>query len=158
MLLRYWARLYNKPTEAEKAIEPAIASLGERYRSQHPFFALRHIADFVLLDRKLIIEVDGKSHSAPKQIKKDLEHTIALKALGYEVIRVTNEQAMAAPWETVLAALSQKPETLDALQVKLARLKKECPELWVKKPRKKRKKGSAKKRASGRRKRPASRK
>ena len=35
--LMRWAKLYSKPTEAETALEPAIASLGTPYRFQHPF-------------------------------------------------------------------------------------------------------------------------
>lgn len=148
MLLRYWAKLYSSPTDSEKAIEPAIAALGEPYRAQHPFFSLKHIADFVLLNRKLIIEVDGDSHSRPAQIKKDLEHTIALKALGYEVIRVTNEQAQAIPEETVKAALRATPQTLEELQRDLARLKVSHPKLFEPKPKK-----AYRKRGAGRRKR-----
>ena len=136
----YWARLYLNPTPSEQALEPAIAALGERYRAQHPFFGLKHIADFVLLDRKLIIEVDGDSHEKPAQIKKDLEHTLKLKALGYEVIRVSNEQAQAAPAETVAHCLRAIPQTTEQLQASLARLLRNYPDLLVVKPKRPRSK------------------
>lgn len=153
MILKNWARLYTNQTEPEQILEPVIAALGERYRCQHPFFSLRHITDFALLDRKLIIEVDGKSHSQPAQIKKDLEHTIALKALGWEVIRVSNEDAKANPWGTIQAALEASPQTETELRQSLAKLRQDYPKLFVEKPRRKRqKKASAGKRGEGRRK------
>jgi very-short-patch-repair endonuclease len=138
-LLGYWQRLYDDMTPAEVALEPAIAALGERYRSQHPFWGLKHFADFALLDRKLIIEVDGSSHNTPSQKKKDLEHTLALKSLGWEVVRVSNEQAQAVPAETVAWCLRATPQTTEQLQTALARLKAEHPALFEPKPTKSRK-------------------
>ena len=154
-MLRFWYRQYARLVPAEQALEPAIAALGERYRHQHPFFGPKAIADFVLLDRNLIIEVDGDSHDKPSQKKKDLEHTLALKALGYETVRVTNEQALADPEGTVAAALQAKPQTIDQLTSQLEALKRDYPGLFEKKARK-RKRRAAKKRGAGRRKQPAS--
>lgn len=105
MMLRNWARLYTKPTPAEQALEPAIAALGERYRVQHPFFSLHLIADFVLLDSRVVVEVDGRSHDSPAQIRKDLQHMIALEERGWAVVRIRNEQAMANPTVALSAAL-----------------------------------------------------
>lgn len=163
MLLRYWARLYANPTKSEIALEPAIAALGEPYRAQHPFFGLKHIADFVLLRRKLIIEVDGSSHDTPVQKKKDLEHTIALKALGYEVVRITNEQAQAIPVEIVSDCLTRTPQTIQQLQTALERLRQDYPDLFVpkaKKPKRQKRRRKATRaagtRGGGRRKRLAS--
>src|SRR5512139_1707813 len=148
-------------TPAEVALEPAIAALGERYRSQHPFWGLKHFADFALLERKLIIEVDGDSHDKPSQKKKDLEHTIALKSLGWEVVRVSNEQALANPSGTVAIALLETPQTTEQLQQDLERLKAEYPSLFEpKKPKPRKRRQPAKprgagKRGAGRRKPPA---
>jgi very-short-patch-repair endonuclease len=104
-LLSYWYRNYMHPTKAEASLETAVATLGEPYRTQHPFIALSHFADFALLDRKLTIEVDGDSHDRPDQKEKDLLHMIGLQALGWRTVRVTNEQALEDPAGTVLAAL-----------------------------------------------------
>lgn len=125
----YWARLLLNPTESEVALEPAVAALGEPYRFQWPFFGLKHIADFLLVNRKLIIEVDGASHDTPKQKYKDITHTLSLKKLGYEVIRVTNEQAKRDPEGTVKAALAASPQTTEQLEAALARLLRDYPEL-----------------------------
>lgn len=93
-------------TDAEKALELAIAALGEPYRCQHPFFAIHHFADFVIPGRKIVIEVDGKSHSTDEQKAKDIKHTLDLQKLGYVVVRCTNEQAMGDPSGTVSALMS----------------------------------------------------
>lgn len=115
MFLKNWARLYSKMTEPEKAMEPAIAALGRPYRVQHPFWDLHHFADFVLLQDKVVVEVDGKSHLAPKQIIKDLQHTLALQAKGYTVVRCSNEEAMRDPSGTLQRLL--QPEFLAASQL-----------------------------------------
>lgn len=132
MLLGYWYRLLNNMTAPELALEPAIAALGERYRAQHLFIALRHIADFALLDRKLIIEVDGNSHNTPRQREKDLEHTLALQVLGWTVFRCSNEEAMRAPWETVRAALGAVQTAPEGLQAALQSLRQSHPQLLEK--------------------------
>mgnify|MGYP001586239829 CR=1 FL=1 len=103
-------------------MEPHIARLGERYRSQWLFPKLRHIADFVLLDRRIILEVDGSSHDKPEQKRKDILHTIALENQGYAVIRVRNEEALtngAGVVASFPALLSSRP-TLQELQASLA--------------------------------------
>lgn len=163
MMLGYWYRLYHNMTAAELALEPAIAALGERYRSQHPFLKYKHFADFALLDRKRIIEVDGASHDTPRQKKKDLEHMLALRSDGWDVIRVTNEQALANPSGTVAAALLAIPQTIEQLQSSLQTLTRNYPELLAVKPkrtrrpkaRKRAKAPSAGRRGVGRRKPPA---
>lgn len=130
VMLRHWARLYGQ-TPSERAFEPAVAALGERYRSQHPFWALKLFADFALLDRNLVIEVDGDSHNKPSQIKKDLEHSIALQALGWRVVRVTNEDAVRNPAETVARALVEASRPPPDYQAQLDALRAARPELFV---------------------------
>jgi very-short-patch-repair endonuclease len=145
MMLRYWYRLYHQMTPAEVSLEPALAALGERYRVQHPFLKHKHFADFALLDRKRIIEVDGDSHDKPSQKYKDLQHMIALKADGWDVVRVSNEQALANPGGTVAAALLAIPQTAEQLQSSLRTLTQNYPELLVEKPKKTRRRKSPKK-------------
>lgn len=131
MILGYWYKLYMNMTESEKALEPAIAALGELYRVQHPFLKFKHFADFALPNRKLVIEVDGDSHLKPLQKKKDLDHMIGLKSIGWDVVRVTNEQSQADPAGTVAAALIARRTTLEELQEALAQLLLDYPELLV---------------------------
>ncbi len=59
-----------------------------KFRRQHPVD--RYIVDFVTLDGKLIIEVDGDTHSTQKQVMRDEERTRILNSLGFHIVRVTN--------------------------------------------------------------------
>jgi very-short-patch-repair endonuclease len=53
-----------------------------------------YIADFACRDRKLIVELDGWTHSTPEELKHDARRTAFLQEQGYRVIRFTNEAAM----------------------------------------------------------------
>lgn len=104
--------LYANRTPAELALESAIAALGIPYRAQMLFPGLGHIADFALLDSKVIIEVDGKSHDKPIQLAKDYIHTIALAKRGWKVVRCTNEEVLRSPKATLdrLILLATNPQ------------------------------------------------
>lgn len=114
-LLGYWRKGCESPTAAEAALEPHIAALGERYRHQYPFWGIPYFADFALLDRKVIIEVDGDSHDRPEQKEKDLEHTLKVLELGWRVVRVTNEQVLRDPAGALQLALRSRLESPDIL-------------------------------------------
>lgn len=60
-----------------------------RFRRQHPVD--RFIVDFVTLDGKLIVEVDGATHSTDAELKRDAERTRILESMGFHIVRVTNE-------------------------------------------------------------------
>ena len=62
----YQAWSLANPTRHEEIVERAVARLGERYRTQHLFMPVPR-PDFALLDSKITIEVDGKSHDEPEQ-------------------------------------------------------------------------------------------
>jgi very-short-patch-repair endonuclease len=59
-----------------------------KFRRQHPID--RYIVDFVTLDGRLIVEVDGVTHSTPAEIKRDQVRTKVLEACGFLVVRVSN--------------------------------------------------------------------
>jgi very-short-patch-repair endonuclease len=99
-LLR-WAKLYSSPTEAEEAIEPAIASLGIRYRFQHPLWGLSLFPDFALPDDRVLIEVDDPSHNTKKKRIEDQERTTKLNKHNWRVVRCTNDEAIKDPYGTV---------------------------------------------------------
>lgn len=101
MMLRRWAALYSDPTPAEQAIEPAIASLGVPYRFNHPLWALRVFPDFILPQQKLVIEVDDPGHSRPARRRADAERTKKLNGAGWQVVRVTNDEALRDPYAAV---------------------------------------------------------
>jgi len=59
-----------------------------KFRRQHPI--KRYIVDFVSLDAKLIIEVDGGTHSTDEEQARDEVRGLELQRLGFHVVRVTN--------------------------------------------------------------------
>jgi very-short-patch-repair endonuclease len=59
-----------------------------KFRRQHSID--RYIVDFVTMEGKLIVEVDGVTHSTESEIARDAARTRTLEAFGYLVVRVTN--------------------------------------------------------------------
>jgi len=59
-----------------------------KFRRQHPID--RYVVDFVSLDGKLVIEVDGVTHATAAAMKGDEERTRILEAFGFLVVRVSN--------------------------------------------------------------------
>ncbi|HVX79569.1 MAG TPA: endonuclease domain-containing protein [Bradyrhizobium sp.] len=59
-----------------------------KFRRQHPID--RYIVDFVTLDGKLIVEVDGTTHSKPSEVRYDKARTEFLETSGFLVLRVSN--------------------------------------------------------------------
>jgi very-short-patch-repair endonuclease len=59
-----------------------------KFRRQHPID--RYVVDFVTLDGKLMVEVDGVTHRSESETLRDAQRTLVLDSLGFRVIRVTN--------------------------------------------------------------------
>jgi very-short-patch-repair endonuclease len=59
-----------------------------KFRRQHPVD--RYIADFVTLDGKLVVEVDGATHSTAAELARDAERRRMIEACGFHIVRVTN--------------------------------------------------------------------
>ena len=85
----------QEPTEEESILWSQLRAtqLGYKFRRQHPIGLF--IADFVCLDRKLVVEVDGKYHETEEAQKYDAERTKYLESEGYEVLRFTNDEVRA---------------------------------------------------------------
>ena len=94
-LLREFARKNRKnATLAEQVLweELREKELGVRFLRQH--IIGDYIADFVALEVRLIIEIDGSYHSEPQQEEDDERRTRKLKTMGFDVIRFTNEDVL----------------------------------------------------------------
>ncbi|TWU41138.1 endonuclease domain-containing protein [Novipirellula artificiosorum] len=59
---------------------------GEKFRREHPVGP--YTLDFVCLDLKLAIEIDGKDHFTEQGKQHDERRDAYLRALGFEVIRI----------------------------------------------------------------------
>ena len=84
-------QLRRSQTSAEARLWRALRDrrlAGWKFRRQHPID--RYIVDFVTLDGKLIVEIDGATHSSRRAVLRDSERTRILEALGFHLVRVTN--------------------------------------------------------------------
>lgn len=94
-LLKYFARqLKANPTLAEQALWPCLANkqLGFRFRRQ--YIIDDYIVDFVCLPQRLVVEIDGAYHDEEEQQKVDALRSERLNALGFRVIRFSNEEVL----------------------------------------------------------------
>jgi very-short-patch-repair endonuclease len=84
----------EKATNAEVALWSHLRDeqTGYKFRRQH--IIDKYIVDFVCLEKRLVIEVDGAYHSEIGQIEYDEDRTARLNELGFEVIRFTNEEVI----------------------------------------------------------------
>ena len=82
-------------TPAESVLWESLRGkrLGVRFRRQHPVYD--YIPDFVCLEKRLIVEVDGGYHFIGDQQVSDEGRTQYLNQFGFEVIRFTNEEVLA---------------------------------------------------------------
>ena len=103
----------NHPTEAESLLWEVLCSKGlerQKFRRQH--IIGKYIADFVCLDKGLVVELDGHQHSLPPVSEDDAIRTKYLNEEGYRVIRFTNEQVIHHLDDTlgqIIAALHAAP-------------------------------------------------
>jgi very-short-patch-repair endonuclease len=51
-----------------------------------------YFADFACRESKLVVEIDGATHSTDEEVAGDARRTAFLEAKGYRVLRFTNEQ------------------------------------------------------------------
>ena len=81
-------------TTAENVLWENIRNkqLGVEFRRQH--IIRDFIVDFVCLDKKLVIEVDGGYHTERMQLKDDEIRTGILNSLGFWVVRLSNERVL----------------------------------------------------------------
>lgn len=92
---RLWQELRNRKVN------------GCKFRRQHPIAG--YIPDFVCIEKRLIIEIDGGYHNEGEQKKFDEERSKWLSEHGYRFVRFTNEEILKDPdsvLETIRKALS----------------------------------------------------
>ncbi|TAN42236.1 MAG: endonuclease domain-containing protein [Nitrospirae bacterium] len=83
---------------------------GMRFRRQHPIG--KYIADFVCLEKRLIIELDGGQHALPDETLKDGQRDAWLEKEGYTVIRFWDNEVFtntSGVLETIRERLHRTP-------------------------------------------------
>jgi very-short-patch-repair endonuclease len=119
-------RLRESQTSAEAKLWQALRNrqlARWKFRRQHPID--RYIVDFVTLDGKLIVEVDGVMHSTSSEIERDRTRTEVLEACGFLVIRVSNSDVY-ENLEGVLEFIETSPR-FECVERPLARLLRSRP-------------------------------
>lgn len=77
---RLWYRLRNRQI------------CGAKFRRQEP--RGQYITDFVCLEHRLIIEIDGGQHAAPDVMSHDIVRTGYLEGDGFRVLRFWNNEIL----------------------------------------------------------------
>ncbi|HEX3182527.1 MAG TPA: DUF559 domain-containing protein [Beijerinckiaceae bacterium] len=93
---RLWEALRNRELARHKFV---------RQQPIGPYFA-----DFCCRERKLIIEVDGATHSTDAELARDAKRTRFFESQNYRVIRFNNAEVYAdleSITKTILAALGE---------------------------------------------------
>jgi len=92
----YANKLRKEMTKAEaclwKYILKAKQLKGYQFRRQRP--VLNYIADFMCLELKLIIEVDGITHHWEETMHKDKKKQTDLESAGFTVLRFTDDEVL----------------------------------------------------------------
>ncbi|KAF0238115.1 MAG: isoleucyl-tRNA [Prolixibacteraceae bacterium] len=102
----------ENPTEAEIFLWKNLRGKkleGYKFRRQH--IIDQFIADFVCLEKQLIIEVDGGYHSLPEVQVSDEQRTDILNELGFKILRFSNERI----FQDIEGVLSEITTVLNSL-------------------------------------------
>ena len=94
-LKEYAKKHRDNPTKAELIIWEFLKSKQlEKFKFRRQHIIGQYIADFVCLDRMLVIEIDGKIHQLPDNKESDEIRTQWLESKGFKVIRFTNDEVI----------------------------------------------------------------
>lgn len=89
-------KLRKNPTKAESKIWHDL--LRDRQCMGYRFLRQRaienYIVDFFSKDLKLVIEVDGITHTWEEVADNDIKRDVRLEELGYKVLRFTDDEVM----------------------------------------------------------------
>jgi len=98
-------RLRNSPTDAEHRLWQRLRARQVedcKFRRQHPYGDF--ILDFVCLERRVVVELDGSQHAEASE--RDATRTRALETGGFTVLRFWNNEVF-EKFEGVLEAIRQ---------------------------------------------------
>ncbi len=98
-------QMRHMPTSAEDILWQKLRNRQiqkAKFRRQHAIDAF--IVDFVCIESRLIVEVDGEIHDEMDQKLYDIDRQAKLESLGFCIIRVSNQQIF-TQLETVVALI-----------------------------------------------------
>ncbi|MBI2919332.1 MAG: endonuclease domain-containing protein [Chloroflexi bacterium] len=95
-LTRVARRLRRQQTDAERLLWAKLGgrrAAGAKFRRQQPIGP--YIVDFVALEKKLVVELDGGQHNSDTVAEANQKRTDWLEARGYLVLRFWNNDVLA---------------------------------------------------------------
>jgi very-short-patch-repair endonuclease len=102
-------RMRREPTEAEKLFWWELRDRRlEGHKFKRQYLVGGYIADFVCIERKLIVELDGGQHAEATEY--DEKRSAVLQSLGFRVLRIWNAEIftnMEGVIDAVLAELAR---------------------------------------------------
>jgi very-short-patch-repair endonuclease len=106
--IRFARRLRRKQTSGEQKLWRYLRSKRFhhlKFRRQVPVGP--YIVDFLCVEKKLVIEIDGEAHFQPDAERKDRKRENFLRAQGLEVLRFNNGSVM-EDCDAVLTCMAEK--------------------------------------------------
>jgi very-short-patch-repair endonuclease len=109
MVKEFARHLRRNRTAAERHLWRELRELkqaGFKFRQQVPID--QFIVDFACLSERLIIEVDGGTHSTDQEVARDVKHARYMKDQGFRILRVWNSDArqnLEGVMDAIVAAL-----------------------------------------------------
>lgn len=105
-------KLRREQTDVERTLWNALRDRrfgGFKFRRQQPID--HYIADFVCLECKLVVELDGAQHAAPENAQAEARRTAYLQHNGFRVLRFWNREVndnLEGVLETIWRALQER--------------------------------------------------
>jgi len=94
-ILGFAKKMRRQSTDAEKLLWQNVRGrklAGAKFIRQKPMGY--SIPDFVCIERRIVVEVDGAYHQLPEMILQDEERDEMFRRVGYKVLRFTNDEVL----------------------------------------------------------------
>lgn len=104
-ITKYARENRKKPTKAEAELKRKLLNWKIRFRSQRQFDYF--IVDFLIPDRRLVIEVDGSYHANRQAY--DTRRTEYLENLGLAIVRISNEEVLTTDCDNLKQTILRHP-------------------------------------------------
>ncbi len=105
-------RLRRNMTVAEDMLWRCLRGRGfEGLKFRRQVLIGPYIADFACLDRRVIIELDGRPHGEPEQQEHDRRRDAWFLANGWRVLRLDNERVIGGAAQNDIALWMRPPSS-----------------------------------------------
>lgn len=91
-IAKYAKTLRKNMTEEERILWVKLRENQLGYKFRRQYVIDNYIVDFICLEKRLIIELDGSQHFKPNAIHDDRKRTYHLAQKEFQVLRFTNSE------------------------------------------------------------------